>query len=61
MTLQQFQEVIQTLAIVEAEHKVRKAKIEADTAELILTATERAVERARQEDSILNLKGNLQS
>lgn len=61
MHLQAFQEAIQALAIEEAQHKVRKAKAEADTAELIQVETKRCIESQLKADSILKLKDNLQS
>lgn len=55
-----FTATIRKLAIEEQEHKARKAKAEADQAELILEATREAIEQARKEngelDDILDLK-----
>lgn len=58
--MEEFQKACRALALEEAGHKARRAKAEADQAELILEATREAIERARKEngelDDILDLK-----
>jgi hypothetical protein len=58
--MEEFQAACRVLALEEAAHKVRRAKAEADTAELIFVATKEAVERAQQEQldakAIMELK-----